>query len=110
MTNLHKVKGWGYSGRQYSLLLCQYLDREHNDANYMRIMRILKGEVEPTEQEVSAMEAFEHAQQNPHSAGVTAYRLRQNKDSFEVLLRYAKSGIFNTTATQNTIKKLMRML
>lgn len=110
MTNLQRVKGWGYSGRQYSLLLCQYLDRNHDDASYMRIMRILKGEVEPTQEEVLAMEAFEDAQTKPHSAGVTAYRLRQNKNLFELLLRYAKSGIFNTTTTQNTIKKLMRML
>lgn len=110
MTNLQRVKKWGYSGRQYSILLCPYLDLEHSDANYMRIMRILKEEVIPSTEEAEAMEAFAEAQENPHASGATAYRLRKNRQSFETLLRYAKSGIFNSTKAQGTIRKLMRML
>lgn len=110
MTKMQQVKGWGYSGRQYALLLCQYLGIEFTDASYMRIMRILKGEIEPDQPEIEAMQAFEDVQKGPHESGAKAYRMSLEKKTFQTLLRYARTGMFNTRAVRGTLLRLMEML
>lgn len=110
MTSQQKIKSWGYTIRGYTKDLAPYLGREWDEPWYMHILRGLKGESDLTEEERSAMEAFEADMEKPCVSGAKYYRLKQKKASVDLLLRYAKTGIFNATHAQNIIRSLINIL
>lgn len=93
--------------REVAKQLAQYLDEEYDDAFYLRIYRILKGEHAAPEREQKAIDQWLYNQDNPHKAGAFAYRMKDVP--FDVMERYMLSGIFNTTKVRGMFKKISQI-
>lgn len=102
-----KLDALKISGREFTKQLAPYLDAEWSDAFYQHIYRILKQEVEPTKDELDAMEAWEKARQNPHEAGARLFKLQRRPRVFEKLHQTIRGGSYSNV---NQTLKLFRFV
>lgn len=102
-----KLDSLKISGREFTKQLAPYLDEEWSDAFYQHIYRILKEEVQPTEHESSAMEAWLASRENPHNAGARLFKLQRRPRVFEKLQQAIRGGSFYNV---NQTLKLFRFI
>lgn len=96
--------------KQMTRELAPYMDIEWNDAWYQHIYRVVKGEIDSTTEEYSAIIAWSESHDNPHKAGAKAYRMSGQQRTIDIIQRNMRSGVYNSTQMSSMFKKLISAL
>jgi hypothetical protein len=96
--------------KQMTRELAPYMGIEWNDAWYQHIYRVVKGEVDPTPEEASAINAWADSHDNPHKAGAKVHRMSGLDRTIDILQRNMRSGVHNPTQTSSMFKKIFSAL
>lgn len=92
--------------KEFSRTLAPYMNVEWTDAWYQHIYRVAKGEMDPTDDEKTAIEAWMDTQANPHPHGARSYRVVKAVSTFNILQRYMRSGIYSGATVEQLFRKL----
>jgi hypothetical protein len=92
--------------KEFSRTLALYLNVEWTDAWYQHIYRVAKGEMDPSDDEKNAIEAWMDVQVNPHPHGARSYRVSRSESTFNLLQRYMRSGIYSGATVEQLFRKL----
>lgn len=103
LSRLNKAK---ISIKEFTRQLAPFMDVEWTDAWYQHIYRVAKGEVEATEQEADAIDAWILSFDNPHVVGARAYRVSKIESSVNLMKRYLQTGIYNPTQINSLFNKI----
>lgn len=95
------------SVREYSKEIAHYLGIVWDESFYQHLNRVVKGEMEPTEEEKQAFELWEQTQANPHELAAQLQVIKGHRRSLERLKRYVQSGIYNTPQAVKIVDKLL---
>lgn len=92
--------------KEFTRQLAPFMSVEWSDSWYQHIYRVVKGEVEATEEEAEAIDAWILAFDNPHVVGARAYRVSKIESSISLMKRYLQTGIYNPTQINSLFNKI----
>lgn len=101
-----RLKKAKLSIKEFTRQLAPFMNIEWNDSWYQHIYRVVKGEVEPTEEEADAIDAWILSFDEPHVSGARAYKVSKIESSIDLMKRYLQTGIYNPTQINNLFKKI----
>lgn len=97
----------GVSVRRFSQDICHYLQVEWTEQYYLRINRVMKGEVSPTDEEVIAFDKWRQVHSAPHQYGAKCFRIMEFERALRKLQQQVAVGIYNPQMARKTLKRII---
>jgi len=105
-----KTKQVSKSNRQYSKDIAHYLGIVWDEPFYQHLNRVVKGEMEPSAEELQAFELWKDTEERSHEIAAQLQVIKSHKRSLALLKRYVQSGTYNTPQAVRLIDKLLKAL
>ena len=103
-----KIKNTKLSFKQFSKYLAAYLAVEWSEQFYQSVMQQINLETHVTDVEIEAYEFFLEVTENPYEASVASFRISKYVQALKKVRTYLKSGIYNKTAVDRLMSKLIK--
>jgi len=105
-----KKKQASKSVREYSKEIAHYLGVTWDESFYQHLNRVVKGEMEPSAEELQAFELWKDTEERSHEIAAQLQVIKSHKRSLALLKRYVQSGNYNTPQAVRLIDKLLKAL
>lgn len=101
-----RLKKAKLSIKEFTRQLAPFFGIEWTDSWYQHIYRVVKGEVEATDEEADAIDAWVLSFDKPYISGAKAHRVSKIESSIDLMKRYLQTGIYNPTQIDSLFKKI----